>query len=149
VQLNDKDYTNWGNLGEAYYLDGERPKARAAFERGIAIAKEGLIVNRRDLGLLRDLAKYYAMVSDRLQSLAYLSRAMEQGTSDKDTLFSAAVIYNHLGDKGVAMECLGKAIRAGYTPAMVRQEPDLDNLHGDARFEDLLKSSSLAPNPKE
>ena len=72
---------------------------------------------------------------------------MEYSKSDKDSLFSAAIIYNHMGDKGQALEWLGKALRAGYSPGMVRQQPDLDNLHGDARFEDLLKSSSSGPSP--
>jgi hypothetical protein len=38
-------------------------------------------------------------------------------------------------------------LRAGYAPEMVRQQPDLDNLRGDARFEELLKSSNPAPSP--
>jgi serine/threonine-protein kinase len=147
VLLNDKDYTNWGNLGEAYYLDGERPKARAAFERGIAIAEAELVVNDRDPVLLRDLANYYAMVDDRGHAVSYLSRGLEQSKSDKDALFSAALIYNRLGDKGSALEWLSKALRAGYSPEMVKQQPDLENLHGDARFEDLLNSKG--PNSKE
>ena len=147
VQLNDKDYTNWGNLGEAYYLDGERPKARAAFERGIAIARKELAVNARDPELLKTLANYSVMTDDRDNALKYLALALEQSKSDKGALFSAALIYNHLGDKGLALEWLGKALRAGYSPEMARQQPDLDNLHGDARFEDLLKSSSSGPNP--
>jgi serine/threonine-protein kinase len=149
VQLNDKDYTNWGNLGEAYYLDGRRPKAHAAFERGIMIARGELAVNDRDPVLLRDLANYYAMVDDRNHAVAYLSRELEQSKFDKDALFSAALIYNRLGDKGSALEWLSKALRAGYSPEMVRQQPDLENLHGDVRFEDLLKSGNSGPNLKE
>ncbi len=147
VQSNEKDHILWGNLGEAYYLDGERPKARAAFEKGIVIAKEQLAVNNRDPELLLELAKYFAMIDDRTNALAYLAQSVERSKSDKDALFAAAVIYNHLGDKGPALEWLGKALRAGYSPEMARQEPDLDNLHGDPRFEDLLKSASSGPNP--
>jgi tetratricopeptide (TPR) repeat protein len=146
VQLNDKDYANWGNLGEAYYLDGERPKARAAFERSIMIAEGELAVNHRDPVLLRDLANYHAMNDDRNTALKFLALAVEESKSDKDALFSAALIYNHLGDKGLALEWLSKALHSGYSPEMARQQPDLDNLHGDARFEDLLKPSTSGPN---
>lgn len=149
VQLNDKDYTNWGNLGEAYYLDGERTKARAAFERGIAIAKKELAVNARDPELLKTLANYSVMIDDRDNAVKYLALALEQSKSDKGALFSAALIYNRLGDKGLALEWLGRALRAGYSPEMARRQPDLDNLHGDARFEDLLKSSNSGPNPRK
>jgi serine/threonine-protein kinase len=146
VQLDDKDYTNWGNLGEAYYLDGERQRARAAFERGIALAKGELAVNNRDPELLKNLANYHVMNDDRDDALKYLGLALQESKSDKDTLFSAALIYNHLGDRGLTLEWLGKAVRAGYSLEMIRRQPDLDNLHGDARFEDLLKSTSSGPN---
>jgi serine/threonine-protein kinase len=146
VQMNDKDYTLWGNLAEAYYLDGDRPKARAAFEKGITIAKAELAVNNRDPDLLNSLAKYFAMTDDRTDALAYLNQAVQQSGSNKEVLFSAATIYNHLGDKGLSLEWLGKALRAGYSPEMARQQPDLDNLHGDPRFEDLLKSITSGPN---
>ena len=146
VQMNDKDYTLWGNMGEACYLDGARPKARAAFEKAIAIARGELAVNNRDPDLLDSLAKYFAMTDDRVRALVYLNQAVEQSKSNKEVLFSAATIYNHLGDEGQALEWLGKALRAGYSPEMARQQPDFDNLHGDARFEDLLKSTSSGPN---
>lgn len=144
VQLNGNDYTNWGNLGEAYYLSDERPKADAAFRKAIIMAKEDLAVNPRDAQLLKTLANYHAMISDRTNALMYINQALEQSKFDKDVLFSAAQIYNDLGDKGLALEWLGKSLRAGYSPGIVRQQPDLDNLHGDARFEELLKSSSSA-----
>jgi tetratricopeptide (TPR) repeat protein/TolB-like protein/predicted Ser/Thr protein kinase len=146
LQLNDKDHHNWGNLGEAYYLDGERSKAHAAFERAIAIAHGELAVNNRDPELLQALANYSAMTDDRVHALAYLTQALEVSKSDKDSLFFAAIIYNHLGDKGQALEWLGKALRAGYSPDMVSQQPDFDNLHGDTRFDDLLKSANSGPN---
>jgi tetratricopeptide (TPR) repeat protein len=147
VQLNDKDYSLWGNLGEAYYLDGERPKAHAAFEKGISIAEDGLAVNSRDPDLLDALAKYSAMIDDRDHALTYLNQAIEQSKSDKDVLFSAAVIYNRLGEKGPALEWLGKALRAGFSPEMARRQPDLDNLHDDPRFLDLMESTGSGPNP--
>ncbi len=146
VQLNDKDYTNWGNLGEAYYLNGEHVKANDAFRRGISIAGRDVAVNDRDPVLLRNLANYHAMIDDRPGALKYLGRSLTYGKSDKDALFSAAAVYNRIGETGLALEWLGKALRAGYSPETVMRQPDLDNLHGDKRFQDLLKLSSLAPN---
>jgi eukaryotic-like serine/threonine-protein kinase len=147
VQLNDKDYSNWGNLGEAYSLDGERPRARSAFEKAISIAKKELAINNRDPELLNELAKYSAMTGDRDNALAYLTQAVERSKSDKDILFSASLIYNDLGDKGLALEWLGKALRAGFSPERARRQPDLDNLHDDPRFLDLMESASSGPSP--
>jgi hypothetical protein len=86
------------------------------------------------------------MVDDRPNALKYAALAAEQGKTDKDALFSVALVYNHLGDKGLALEWLAKALRAGYSPEMIKQQPDLDSLKVDARFEDLLKSNS-GPDP--
>ena len=105
------------------------------------MAKEDLAVNPLDPQLLRSLTNYHAMISERGNALKYLNLSLEQSKVDKDALFSAAQIYNDLGDKGLALEWLDKALRAGYAPEMIRQQPDLDNLHGDVRFERLLKST--------
>ena len=59
-----------------------------------------------------------------------------------DSLFSASTVYNRLGESGPALEWLAKAMRAGYSPEMVMQQPDLDDLHADSRFQALVKSSS-------
>jgi tetratricopeptide (TPR) repeat protein len=146
VQMDNKSYIFWGNLGEAYYWDGQHQKARAAYEKAIILAKLELAINKRDPDLLNALARCYEMIDDRAHSLAYLSQAVAGDRSNKKVLFSAAAIYNHFGDKGQALEWLGKALRSGYSSEMARQQPDLDNLHGDARFEDLLKSTGPGPN---
>jgi len=147
LQLNDKDYTNWGNLGEAYYLDTERAGARQAFRRAIELAQKDLGVNPRDPQVLKDLADYNAMINDRPDALRYLDRALKESKFDKEELYAAALVYNHLGESGRSLEWLGKALRAGYSANTMIQQPDLDNLHGDRRFQDLLKSSSSGPNP--
>jgi eukaryotic-like serine/threonine-protein kinase len=145
VQMNDKDYTNWGNLGEAYYWSGGRQKAGGAFRRGIAIAERDLAVNDHDPVLLRDLANYHAMIDDRSGALSYLSQSLAYGKSDKDALFSAATVYNRIGETGPALEWLGKSLQAGISPEVVLQQPDLDNLHGDPRFQELLKLNGSSP----
>ncbi len=147
VQLNDKDYTNWGNLGEAYYLGGERPKAGEAFRMAIRLAERDLAVNPRDPQLLKYLANYHAMINDRTHALQYLKAELGLGGFDKDSLFEAALVYNRLGETGSALEWLGKALRAGYPPETVMQQPDLDNLHGDTRFQSVLRASSSGTNP--
>jgi serine/threonine protein kinase/tetratricopeptide (TPR) repeat protein len=146
LQLNDKDYTNWGNLGEACYLNGERDKSIQAFRHAIEMAKQELAINPRNPQLLKNLADYYVMMGDRVNSLKYLNEELKQSRFDKESLFDAAQVYDHLGDTGLTLEWLGKALRAGYSPQIILQQPDLDNLHSDPRFQELLKSSAVAPN---
>jgi tetratricopeptide (TPR) repeat protein/tRNA A-37 threonylcarbamoyl transferase component Bud32 len=146
VELNDSDYTNWGNLGEACYLNGERERSLKAFQHAIDLAKRDLAVNSRDPQLLKYLANYYAMTGDRTSAAQYLNLELQQGKFDKNSLFDAAVIANHFGETGEALEWLGKSMRAGFSPELARLQPDLDNLHGDPRFQELLKANSSGPN---
>jgi serine/threonine protein kinase/tetratricopeptide (TPR) repeat protein len=147
VQLNDKDYGNVGNLGEAYYQSGQRPEAKEAFSRAIALALQDLAVDRRNPEILRDLADYHAMIDDRENALKYLNQELKAGKFDKQSLFGAALVYNHLGESGPALEWLQRALQAGYSPDKVRTAPDLDNLKADTRFQHFMNSSASVPNP--
>src|SRR5712692_3549471 len=77
VQLNGKDYTNWGNLGEARYLDGDRDKSVQAFEHAVDLAKEELAVNSHDPQLLKYLAGYYARIGDRTHAFECLNSELK------------------------------------------------------------------------
>jgi tetratricopeptide (TPR) repeat protein/tRNA A-37 threonylcarbamoyl transferase component Bud32 len=145
VQMNDKDYTSWGNLGEASYLSGDRQKSSEAFQRAISLATRDLAVNPRDPQLLSRLADYFAMTNDRTTSVRYLNEALEQSKFDKDSLFKAAQVYNRFGETGLALEWLGKSLQAGISSEVVLGQPDLDNLHGDPRFQELLKLNGSSP----
>jgi len=146
VQLNDKDYTNWGNLGEAYYLSGERPKAGEAFRKAIEVANQDLAVNPRDVWAIKHLANFHAMIGDRTNALKYINQTLEQNKFDKQSLFDAALVYNHLGETGLALEWLRRALQAGYSVDKAAKSPDLDNLRTDQRLQDLLKSNSSGPH---
>ncbi len=147
VQLDDKDYITWGNLGEACYFDGEREKSVQAFQKGITLASQALGINPKDTEVLKHLAYYHAMTNDRVRAVAYLNDELNLSGLDGDALFGAAIIFNHLGETGTSLEWLRKALRAGFSPQQVLQEPGLDNLHDNPRFQELLKSSSSGPNP--
>jgi serine/threonine-protein kinase len=147
VQLDDKDYLSWGSLAQARYFAGERETSRQAYDRAIALAKNAVSVNARDVQALKYLADYHAMIGDRNRAISYLNEELNQSRSDQDALFEAALVFNHLGETGTSLEWLGKALRAGVPPQQVLQEPGLDNLHDNPRFQELLKSSSSGPNP--
>jgi Tfp pilus assembly protein PilF len=121
-------------------------KATRAFRTAIELARQELTIDPRDPQVLKYIANYHAMVADRAEARKYMTLALEASKFDKDSLFTAATVFNNLGESGMAMEWLAKALRGGYSPETVMRQPDLDNLHGDKRFQDLLKSSSSGPN---
>jgi hypothetical protein len=56
-------------------------------------------------------------------------------------LLDAAGVYNQLGDTGLAIEWLGKAVQAGFTTDRIRSDPEFDNLANTAGYQQLMKSS--------
>ena len=146
LKFNGEDYINWGNLGEACFLNNQRDKSLQAFKRAIELGKRALAVNPNDPELLKNLANYHAMTGDRANAVRYLDQELAESKFDKQALFDAAVLYDNLGDTGPALEWLAKAVKAGFSVQLVVQQPDLDNLHDDPRFRELLKISSSGPN---
>ena len=144
LQMNDQDYTNWGNLGEAYSLDGEPSQAQGAFRKAVQLANRDLAITPSDPQILKNLAQYHAMLKDREAALKYSRQALEVSGFDKDALFAAALVYNQLGDTGQALEWLGKALRAGYSLKTILEQPDLQNLQKDPRFQNLVSSTTSA-----
>jgi tetratricopeptide (TPR) repeat protein/TolB-like protein len=137
----NSDQTNqelWSNLGHAYYFGGEREHAKTAFQRALVLANEQLQVNPRDAVLQGNVASLYALLGQREKSLEHLDRSLQIGRGDKDLWYKAAVVYNDLGETSVALECLQKAISAGYSPSTVVNTPTFDNLRDNPRFQQLM-----------
>jgi serine/threonine-protein kinase len=138
INYDQKNQLLWANLGSAYHYGGEREPAKAAFEKALVLANEQLQVNPRDAVLHGDVAEIYAMLGQRKESLEHLDRSLQGGRGEKDLWFKAAMVYNDLGETAVALECLQKAISAGYSRSRVVIEPTFDNLRGNPRFQQLL-----------
>ena len=139
TRLNDQDYLIWGNLGDAQYFAGNRQDAAKSYRKAIDLAKESLKVNPRSPAVLKDIADYCIMMGERDAAMQSLNQALTYGKGDKEILFGAALIYNHAGETGPALEWLNKALKAGYSVETVRESPDLDNLRGNPRYQALVQ----------
>jgi eukaryotic-like serine/threonine-protein kinase len=143
LKFDEKNSDLWGNLADAYQYSGQSPKAVEAFKKQLALIDEQLQVNPNDAERQGDAAACYAMLGDRQNALAHLSRSLELGHGDKDLLFNAAVVYNDLGETGIALEWLQKAFAAGYSSSVVRDSPDFDNLRNNPQFQQLLAQAQV------
>jgi hypothetical protein len=70
-----------------------------------------------------------------------LGQALQYGHNDKEILIDAAGVYNQLGETGLAIEWLGKAVQAGYTTDKIRSDPEFANLASNPSYQQLMKSS--------
>jgi eukaryotic-like serine/threonine-protein kinase len=138
IQLDGAQYQAWGSLGDANYFCGQHAQARKAYQKAIQLATLQLKVNPKDAEVLGDLADYYAVQGDRKQALLNLSDSMRFGNGNKNLLFNAAVVYDELGETGVSLQWLKKALDAGFSAQTVREAPSFEHLKNDPGFQQLL-----------
>ena len=139
LKIDEKDWLNWGNLGDTLYqIPSRRAEALKAYRKAIDLASARLEVNPRDANALAFTADYYAMLDQEKQARDHLARALAIAPKDADVLFRAAILYNHFGEPEKTLEFLGKSVAAGYSRNVIRDTPDFDHLQKDARFRGLL-----------
>jgi serine/threonine-protein kinase len=139
LKINDSDWLNWGNLGDALYWSGDRrSEAAAAYRKAIAIARSKLEVNPQDDYTLGYLADYSAMVEDRPAALDYLQRAMKVAPKKGEVQFRAAIVYNHFKQTDQALVSLKKAVDAGYSRSTIRDTPDFAGLQQNQQFRAIV-----------
>ncbi len=139
LKIDDKDWLNWGNLGDALYqIPARRADAAAAYRKAIELANTRLEVNPRDAVLLALAADYHAMLDEENKAREQMARALETSSTDADVLFRAAILNNHFGDAEKTLDFLNKAVAAGYSQIVIRDTPDFEHLKSDPRFLTLL-----------
>jgi tetratricopeptide (TPR) repeat protein len=139
LKIDDKDWLNWGNLGDTLYeIPSRRRDAVSAYRKAIELAEARLEVNPKDSFALAFTADYYSMVDEEQQAREQMARALEIAPADADVLFRAAILNNHFGDTEKTLQFLSKSVAAGYSRTVIRDTPDFDHLKGDARFQAFL-----------
>jgi serine/threonine-protein kinase len=138
IGFNDKDPDLWGNFADALFYSGQQAKAMDAYRVQLKLLTRQLLVNPQDAEQQGYVAACYAVLGDKENAVAHLSRSLELGHSNKNLLFNAAIVYNDLGESGATLEWLQKALAAGYSASIVRDSPSFDNLRKNPQFQQLL-----------
>ncbi len=141
LKINDRDWMNWGNLGDAlYWSSNRRSESAGKYRKAISIATSKLQVNPGDVPTLAYLANYAAMLGDKQMAYSYLQRVLKLAPSDGDVLFRTAIVYNHLNEPDQALAYLNKAAQAGYSRSVIRDTPDFANLQQNPQFRALFNN---------
>ena len=132
-------YQAWRNLGEAYYwAPGERSRSQEAFQKAIALAKERLAINPRDLDALYETAFCYAMLQEGGPALDYLKRALNTSSDDPELLLTAGKVYVLLGKPEQGLGFLTQAVNAQYSRFVIRDDPAFKTLANNVQFQKLV-----------
>jgi serine/threonine-protein kinase len=138
IKLDPKQYVSWGNLAEAQFYAGKREDATRSYRKAIELAGHQLQVNPHDSDVLGDISEYFAMIGNREQAIRSLTMALQYGHGEKELMFTAAEVYNQLGETGLALEWLTKAVHAGYPTNKFRDFPTFENLAQNPGYQELV-----------
>jgi len=123
-------------LGWAYGLSGKYPEAIA--ETRTAVELDQSSSTKGYLGL------WLAMSGKRDEAMTLLSELKQKSTSNYVQSYSFALINLGLGDKQEALNWLEKEVSShSENSNMLAVQPDLESLHSEPRFKELLRRMNL------
>jgi len=121
---------------------GHPDRAEGARIKGITIAEQQLKLNPADVRALYLTANALIHLNKKKQAMQYLQRAITLEPGDPMLLYNAGCIYSVAGMKDLALDCLESSLEAGLKQGgWYENDPDLDPLHEDPRFQALLKKT--------
>ena len=142
LEFHDGNYVLWGALGTAYYwTPDEREKAYPVFERAIELAEEQLEINPDDPYVNIDLAGYRAMIGDENEANAYIQKSLALAPENTWVMFSAGTTFERLDKREEALHWIGKAIEHGHSKSEIMNQPELQDLITDERFQERFGDS--------
>ena len=143
VEYSKEDYVLWGNLAQAYSrIPEERHKARDKFDKAIELAEAMRTTDPKNPVTPAFLAGYYADIGDTNLSRERSEEAVELGPENSEVAFRAGHARAMIGDNEKALRWLGRAIENGYPVEEIMQDPELEKLRRDPRFEHLVGSGA-------
>jgi len=145
------DFEN--SLGDLQRHAGYAAEATAAYQKTKQAVNEVLRTQPDNTEFLNELAWAETWLGDKAAAFTHIQRAIAVLPTSKDALLgpsfedTLARIEAHFGEKDKAMATVQHLLTTSYavpvlTPALLRIDPDWDNLRGDPRFEKLCQDSA-------
>jgi tetratricopeptide (TPR) repeat protein len=137
-------------LGDLQRHAGHTAEANAAYEKTKQAVNELLRTQPENAEFLGELAWAETWLGDKAAAFTHIQRAIAALPTSKDAFLgpiyeeALARIEAHFGEKEKAIAAVQHLLSISYaspvlTPALLRIDPDWDNLRGDPRFEELCQ----------
>jgi serine/threonine protein kinase/tetratricopeptide (TPR) repeat protein len=138
VDLNPNDHIAMGNLADGYRWSGDNAKAKATYDKAIALALKSLRVNPQDATALGYLAFYYAKNGDSKKGLEFIRRARSIDANDNELIYKEAVVNAIAGQQADALTSLRAAFQKGYPVQQAKNDPELKTLASNPELDKLI-----------
>jgi len=132
---NPNGYLNWANLGDTLlWIPGSEAKARDAYRKARQLLAVRLARMPTDATLLSRMGLYAARSADAQEAMALVAKALAVAPRSPDVHFRAALAYELLHHRDMALQALAQARRFGYPASAIDTEPDFVALRRDPRY---------------
>jgi serine/threonine protein kinase/tetratricopeptide (TPR) repeat protein len=138
-ELRPKNDQMWGNLGDVYGCSPNgKERAAQAYRRAVELGEERLAVNPKDAETLGRVALYQARLGEKGAAVEKTKQAVQLAPTNRSVNWHAALTYELAGQRELALESVGAALKAGQPLQEVSQEPALAQLRTDPRYAGLV-----------
>ena len=140
LELNDKDYRQWGSLARALELaSGSSSEVQRLFERATAMAEAAIRAEPGDARALGLLASYEVHLKWNDKAAGHVDQSLTLAPEDPEVLAQAAEVYEMLGRRQEALRRIRQAMARGYAASRVEGAPELHKLRQDPAFRPVAK----------
>jgi serine/threonine-protein kinase len=142
LTYSEYDYRIWAGLAEAYRWQGTKDeKYRNCYRRAIQCAQEQLAVNPKNLEIMADLSGFYASIGNVKDAENLLQKLISEHPDNVETYFRIGETCEMLGQRSQALIWIEKALKAGFSKALIEVYPGLRNLREDPGFQHIITGS--------
>jgi serine/threonine-protein kinase len=142
VELNPHDHRLWRNLGDSYrQVPALQNQAPATYQKALEVAQEGLKVNPKDREAMSGVALYEAHLGNKAAARNDIAKALQEAPRDSDVMFTAALVYELIGERKQALTSLRDSLKAGFSVEDAKREPELKALRSDPGYGQMIRAT--------